>query len=207
MKYIVFILLLTGHSLFAQTTATFLDTRDGTTYRPVEIGEATWFQENLRFETDGCFCKGKKKKQENCQITNYYSNKELADVCPVDWHVASLTDWQAAMDFILKDQAIDKNTIKIDTIENGTVIKMIDDLALMGNNTTLLDFKSIGWVQGNRIQAKQNTTLWIYDEESQDDRFHIHYGNSGFVQHAHAHNIDGPKRKSRRFSVRCVKDE
>jgi len=206
MKYTIFILLLTSNNLFAQTTATFLDTRDGTTYRTVEIGEATWFRENLRIETDGCFCKGKKKKHENCQITNYYSNKELADVCPVDWHVASLTDWQAAIDFILKDQDIDKQTIKIDTIDTGLVIKFIDDFILMGSNATLLDFQSIGWVQGNKIQKKESTTLWIYDEESKDDRFHIHYGDDGFVQHAHAHHVDGPKWKRRRFSVRCVKD-
>ncbi len=207
MKFITFILLLIGNSLLAQTTSTFLDVRDNTTYRTVKIGKATWFQENLRFETPQSFCKGKKKKHKNCRITNYYSNKELAEVCPVDWHVASLSDWQAAIDFILKDQTIDKNTIKIDTIENGTVIKLIDHLTLMGNKATLLDFQPIGWVQGRKIRAKENTTLWIEDEVSQDDRFHIHYGNSGWVQHAHAHNIDGPKRKRRRFSVRCVKDE
>lgn len=206
MKYTTFIFLLIGNTLLAQTSTTFLDARDGTTYRTVAIGEATWFQENLRIETDLCFCKGKKKKQKNCQITNYYSNKELADVCPIGWHVASLTDWQAAIDFILNDQTIDKNTIAIDTIENGTVIKMIDNLTLMGNNATLLNFQSIGWVQGNRLRPKQNTTLWIYDEDSRDDRFHIHYGDAGYVQHAHAHNVDGPKRKRRRFSVRCVKD-
>jgi len=206
MKYTSFIFLLFSSSLFAQTMDTFLDPRDNRTYRTIEVGTATWFQENLRIETPHCFCKGRKKKQKNCQITNYYSNKELADVCPVGWHVASLTDWQSAIDVILKDQTIDKKTIKIDTIDNGSVIKLIDHLTLMGNKATILDFQPIGWVQGNRIQAKQNTTLWIYDEVSQDDRFHIHYGNTGYVQHAHAHNIDGPKRKRRRFSVRCVKD-
>lgn len=205
MKYIIFILLLIDNSIFAQTTATFLDTRDGTTYRTVEIGEATWFQENLRIETDHCFCKGKKKKKENCQITNYYSNKELADVCPVDWHVASLTDWQAAIDLLLKDQTIDAHSVKIDTIENGSVMKVIDDLILMGNKT-LLDFQEVGWVQGNRIHRNASTTLWIQDDISKDDRFHIHHGDYSYVQHAHAHNVDGPKRKRRRFSVRCVKD-
>ena len=206
MKLVIAILLF-NITLLAQSPTTFLDKRDSTIYRIVEIGNATWFQENLRIETANCFCKGKKKKNKNCQITNYYSNKELVDVCPVNWHVASLTDWQSAIDFILRNQNIDESTIKIDTIDNGSVIKVIDDLTLMGNNATLLEFQQIGWVQGNSIRAKESTTLWIYDEVNKDDRFHIHHGNKSYVQHAHAHNIDGSKRKRRRFSVRCVKDK
>jgi len=207
MKALTFIFLLSNIIILAQPSTIFIDSRDNRTYQTVVIGTDTWFQEYLRFQTEDCFCKGKKAKEKNCQITNYYSNKKLSEVCPVNWHIASLSDWQKAIAVIMEEQQIDAQTIQIDTIENGTVINIFDRLALMGNNTTQLNLQSIGWVQGNSIREKQSTTLWIYDEKSQNNRFHIHYGDKGYTQHAHVHNIDAPFRKRRRFAVRCVKDK
>jgi len=207
MKSVTLILLLFNSTLLAQQSTTFIDNRDNTTYQTVKIGTDIWFQEYLRFQTEDCFCKGRKEKEKYCQIANYYSNKKLSTVCPVNWHVATLSDWQKAIAVIMENQKIDNQTIQIDTIENGTVINLFDQLALMGNTTTQLNLQSIGWVQGNRIRKKQSTTLWIYDETSKDDRFHIHYGDNSYVQHAHAHHIDAPFRKRRRFAARCVKDK
>jgi len=207
MKAITFILLLFHINLLAQQPTIFTDSRDNTTYKTIEIGTDTWFQEYLRFQTKDCFCKGKSKKEKNCQIANYYANKELSDVCPVNWHVASLSDWQNAIEVIMKEQKIDDQSIQIDTIENGTVIKIFDRLELMGNKATPLNFQPIGWVQGKRIRKNQSTTLWIDDKLSKDNRFHIHYGDNSYVQHAHAHHIDAPFQKRRRFAVRCVKNK
>jgi len=76
----------------------------------------------------------------------------------------------------------------------------------MGEDATLLNIQQIGWIQGSRILGKQSTALWIYEEQGKDERFHIHFGDNSYVQHAHAHHIEGPKLTRRRFAVRCVKD-
>ena len=62
-------------------------------------------------------------------------------------------------------------------------------------------------VQGNRLRKKQAATLWVKNEETNDDRYHVHFSDLGYAKHAHAHNIQETKRKNRRFSVRCVKDK
>lgn len=192
-------------TLIGQQTDTFLDIRDNTEYTTIKIGEAIWFQENLKYQTPDCFCQGKNLKKEICQLTNYYPNYELKDVCPTNWHIATLSDWKTAVNYLIKNQEIEQNSIHFDTIENGTVSIIFDRLQLMGDHT-FFNFQDIGWVQGKKHRPKQNTTLWIYNETTRDNRFHIHYGNKGYVEHAHAHNIDGPKRKRRRFSVRCLKN-
>ncbi len=189
----------------AQDTSIFLDERDGTSYKTVEIGDATWFQENIRYQTEDSFCKGRKLKKEQCAYTNYYPYTELSEVCPTGWHVATLEDWEQAVAILKNEQGITKDVVVYDTIENGTVMIHFRHLKVMKQDASLR-FKEIGWVQGNSIRENQATTLWINDERIEDDRYHIHYGDRGYVQHTHAHNVDGPKKKRRRFAVRCVKN-
>jgi len=189
----------------AQDVSIFLDERDGNSYKIIELEETTWFQENIRYQTNGSFCKGKKLKKEQCNYTNYYPYTELAEVCPVGWHVTTLEDWEQVISIVKKKNNISENLITYDTIENGTVIITSDAFKIMGN-ATALKFREINWVQGNRIRRNQNTTMWINDERINDNRYHIHYGDSGYIQHTHKHDIDTTKRKARRFAVRCVKN-
>jgi len=207
MKFIFLICTLcSGQLLIAQDVSTYLDERDGNSYKVVKLEEATWFQENIRYQTEGSFCKGKKLKKEQCNYTNYYPYTELAKVCPTGWHVATLDDWERVISIVKKEYGISENLITYDTIENGTVMITSDAFKIMGS-ATVLKFRDINWVQGNRIRKNQNTTMWINDERINDDRYHIHYGDSGYVQHAHKHDIDTIKRKARRFAVRCVKND
>lgn len=199
-------LLFLGQIAVAQNTSTFLDERDGTSYKTVELGKATWFQENIRYQTKGSFCKGRKLKKEQCGYTNYYPYTELTEVCPTGWHVATLEDWEQVIEIVKKEKGVNEDLITYDTIENnGTVVVRSDAFQIM-EEATVLKFRKISWVQGNRIRRNQNTTMWINDERINDDRYHIHYGDSGYYQHTHAHHVDGPKKKRRRFAVRCVKN-
>jgi len=72
----------------------FIDERDNTAYGIVEIGEQTWFAENLKFKSPKSICY--KKKESNCNIYgNPYPYDELEIVCPKGWRVPKINDWKA----------------------------------------------------------------------------------------------------------------
>ena len=55
--FFLLVLFFSWQVLMAQKTSIFLDERDSTVYKTIEIGEATWFQEDSRYQTKGSFCK------------------------------------------------------------------------------------------------------------------------------------------------------
>jgi len=200
----LFLLLVLFQNIYSQKES-FLDERDNNTYSIVEVNGATWFQENIRYQTPNSFCQGDKLKVEHCQYGNYYPYTELEDVCPSGWHVSTLKEWETLIDYLIRI-ASEAQTIDRDSIEDGTIVTLIDPLKILDEASPLL-LKDLGWVQGNRLKKKMLATLWIKNEETNDARYHIHFSNKGYSKHSHAHNIQETKRNNRRFSVRCVKDK
>lgn len=95
----------------------FLDERDNQVYKTVQIGDQTWFAQNLNFETDSSSCV--KDAQDSCDkygrlymwndavgislddcpldsdcvLTNSDSSgKNVQGVCPEGWHIPSFDD-------------------------------------------------------------------------------------------------------------------
>lgn len=205
MRYLfLFLFLITTQNVWSQKES-FLDERDNITYSIVEVNGTTWFQENIRYQTPNSFCQGDKLKVEHCQYGNYYPYTELEEVCPSGWHVSTLKEWEDIINYLISIDSVEQ-TVNKDSIENGTVIVLIDPIHILNEASPLL-LKELGWVQGNRLRKKQLATLWIKNETTNDARYHVHFSDNGYSKHAHAHNIQETKRKNRRFSVRCVKDE
>lgn len=96
------------------------DSRDGQTYRTVQIGLQTWMAENLNFKTDSSFCYN--EADSNCtkygQIYRLFDVMDSAGrfstngkgcgyrekctprypvrgVCPLGWHVPTKSEWEA----------------------------------------------------------------------------------------------------------------
>ena len=203
-KQLLQVLLLLGNlSIYAQTQ-TFLDPRDGQEYETVVIGNKVWFRQDLRFETSTSFCPNYNKDDFACKDGNFYSYKELDMLCPADWHVATIEDWDSFIAYIKLPDAV----FTYDTLpEPKYSIRVEFDKPDLFTTDNLLQLKNKGWVQGNRYRTKASSlSYWVPNKLTFDDKFHIHVVNNFYIKHSHKHHIDAHPKRQRKFLVRCVKD-
>ena len=84
--------LISGVSLTAQN-GSVVDTRDGKTYKTIQIGQQIWMAENLDYNIEKSYCFA--KKTENCEkYGRLYRWEAASKACPEGWHLPSDDEWQ-----------------------------------------------------------------------------------------------------------------
>jgi uncharacterized protein (TIGR02145 family) len=78
----------------------FVDTRDGKTYKTIKIGEQIWMAENLAYKaSSGCWA----YDYDDINMKKYgylYDLETAKKVCPAGWHLPSKSEWKKLIDYL-----------------------------------------------------------------------------------------------------------
>jgi uncharacterized protein (TIGR02145 family) len=177
----------------AQIKGSFIDSRNGKTYKTVKIGTQTWMAENLAYKTSsGCWAYD--NNQNNVITYGYLYDWETAKkVCPKGWHLPNDAEW-ATLTTYLGGQDIAGGKLKSTSIwksPNTGATNSSGFTALPGGCRDYDGtFKYIGYA-GN---------WWSSSGSSSANSWHRRLGyDVSFIGCYNYLEVDG-------FSVRCIKD-
>lgn len=180
---------------------TFTDPRDGKTYKIVNIGDQTWFAENLNYETAGSWYYNDDEQYGNI-YGRLYTWKAASTACPDGWHLASDGEWKALEKYVgMSDEELDKEGMR--GTDEGAKLKSPNYWSSgVGLNT--VGFSALPG--GHRMAGGVFTGIeewgkwWTYTE---------HDDGSAWFRSLHYH-YKGIERlysdKAEAYSVRCIKD-
>jgi uncharacterized protein (TIGR02145 family) len=130
MRFALFFALLLAALSFMACGQSFTDPRDGQAYKIVQIGNVTWFAQNLNYETDGSTCP--EGDSRNCEKYGRLYTWEVAqNVCPEGWLLPDSLDFAK-----LVEQAGGPS-------QAGDALKATDGWFKKGNGSDAFGFKAL----------------------------------------------------------------
>ena len=165
------------------------DSRDGQTYRIVNIGKQTWMAENLNYKIEGSYCY--LGKNEYCdKYGRFYDRGPALIACPSGWHLPTTTEW-----FTLNSYIGGESGKKLKS-KNGwdKNVKALDSYGF----SALPAGYAVSDLKGYTCEGEQSR-FWNYDENSIFSYFEIDSSVDATVwqmksdEHTYA------------YSIRCLK--
>jgi len=187
------LMILASAGVMAQNSSTFVDKRDGKSYRTVKIGNQTWMAENLNYNANGS--KYYNNDPANGDIYGRFYNWTTAKkACPAGWHLPSDAEWTQLVYYVGGEE------------KAGEKLKSKSGWANNGNGTDEHGFSALPCGGGFPFDgtafdgAGYGGSWWNSTEYDASDAFarFMSY-NGGYVA---SDNIG----KTFLFSVRCVQD-
>ena len=199
---------------FAETTitsdkrdlreGTFVDKRDNTKYRWVDIGDQRWMGENLKYNDGKSPCP-QNEENECDECGRYYQFEDALIACPDGWHLPSDKDWM--------ELEIEAGMSQAKAgLEGWRRTRPGQASALLLKGKTGLDLWLCGETNKKNISKKNPK----YSEIGINDYAYYWtsteaYGYNGYAimrQFNHKSKICKYRRhEGSRFSVRCVKND
>jgi uncharacterized protein (TIGR02145 family) len=185
------------------TDSTFIDSRDGRTYKFVKIGNQTWMAENMNYNVTGS-----EYYQNNTSLGNIYgrlydwNSSKIA--CPSNWHLPTQAEWGTLFTTLggTSSSTTGGKMKTTGTVENGTgrwrspntgatnESKFSAQPGGMKDELSSLPFSEEGY--SSYFWANTTPSALAYS---------LHHNTSTAGSYLNAGNPEGFK-----FSVRCVKN-
>ena len=213
---------------------TLKDSRDGQTYKTVQIGNQVWMAENLNFKTDSSFCYndsaeycskygrlykwaaavGKSENECGYDLCSLPS-VNIRGVCPEGWHLPSHTEWDTLFTAVGgsgRSYAWYGSTVVGEWLTAGKVLKSTSGWFHGGNGTDAFSFSALP--AGLRFHRNYDIEgdgayFWSSTELAQFSAYYVYMYydyDSSSGDYYNYDDYDNRCSKDDGLSVRCLKD-
>lgn len=176
------------------------DSRDGKSYKTINVGEQTWMAQNLNYETEDTYCYG--NELINCAKYGRLYKKNLAmEICPAGYHLPALIEWKKFF-FALGGQ----NTV-------GKKLKSLKGWIYGGNGDDSYGFSVVPAGAHEKDFLDEGVSAYFWSSEEVDDNktyfVKLKYDTDNAnveIYSSEVHQYGMTVYHNSAFSVRCVKD-
>lgn len=147
------------------------DSRDGQTYKTVQIGNQVWMAENLNYQIGESKCY--KDKPENCEkYGRLYTWDDAKKACPAGWHLPNVVDFETLLAAMGTSGGERSQNLRAGTWNNGSDTIGFSALPAGRYFSYLKDFDNLDY----------NTNFWTSTESSSSLAYSLGiYGNGAGV--------------------------
>ncbi|MEM1218204.1 MAG: FISUMP domain-containing protein [Bacteroidota bacterium] len=173
---------------------TLVDIRDGNQYELIRINDQWWFNENLRYQSEGAVAfQNEEHKVEQRGFLYPYS--ESKSVCPTGWKLPTVSEYDDLLDYLAGTSTLGLWSTPIEW--DGPVF------CIQG-----FRFQQTGYQHKRRFKAPDSMNFWL-DDQVPGHHVHIYLERSKKVNPPmllfhHEHERRKPIIGKRSFAVRCV---
>jgi len=177
----------------------FTDSRDGQTYKTIEIGTQTWFAENLNYETINSWWYNNSSTNGDT-YGRLYTWDDALTACPSGWHLPSDSEWKQ-LEMYLGMSQIEADGINERGTDEGSKLKSTSGWD-SNNGTDAVGFSALpgGYFYENFNGLHYVGCFWQATTYSSTNAWYRAVNSASNT----VHRYNSPKAAG--YSIRCLKD-